>query len=89
MIEKSIYHLTGERISGELIIKYKDKGYIIKRSFGITKKDDSCEILDEITGEVIELEHNNEPGKYFFDINLATFVKTLFISQLGVSGFKR
>ena len=81
---KKYLPLTGERISGELIIDYKGKGYIIKRSFGTTKKEDTCEILDEITGEVIEIEHNNEPGKYFFDINLATFVKTLFISQLGV-----
>ncbi|BCZ44667.1 hypothetical protein psyc5s11_07340 [Clostridium gelidum] len=81
---KKYLPLTGEKISGELIIEYKGKDYIIKRSFGTTKKDDTCVILDEITGEVIEIEHNNEPGKYFFDINLATFVKTLFISQLGV-----
>lgn len=81
---KKYLPLTGEKIQGELIIDYKGKGYIIKRSFGTTKKDDICEILDEITGEVIDVEYNNEPGKYFFDINLATFVKTLFISQLGV-----
>ena len=81
---KKYLPLTGERISGELIVEYKGKDYIIKRSFGTTKKEDTCEILDEITGEVIDIEYNNEPGKYFFDINLATFVKTLFISQLGV-----
>jgi uncharacterized protein YhaN len=81
---KKYLPLTGEKILGELIVDYKGKGYIIKRSFGTTKKDDICEILDEITGEVIDIEYNNEPGKYFFDINLATFVKTLFISQLGV-----
>ena len=50
----------------------------------MTKKEDTCEILDEITGEIIEIENKNEPGKFFFDINLATFMKTLFISQLGV-----
>ena len=81
---KKYLPLTGEKISGELIVDYKGKGYIIKRSFGTTKREDTCEILDEITGEVIEIEHNNEPGKDFFNINLATFVKTLFISQLGV-----
>ena len=81
---KKYLPLTGERISGELIVEYKGKDYIIKRSFGTTKKEDTCEILDEITGEIIDIEYNNEPGKYFFDINLATFVKTLFISQLGV-----
>jgi len=81
---KKYLPLTGERISGELIIDFKGKSYIIKRSFGMSKKEDTCEILDEITGEIVEIEHKNEPGKYFFGINLATFVKTLFISQLGV-----
>lgn len=76
--------LSGERISGELLLESKGKGYIIKRSFGMSKKEDTCEVLDEITGEAVEIEYKNEPGKYFFGINLATFVKTLFISQLGV-----
>lgn len=76
--------LTGNKISGELLVEYNEKVYIIKRSFGMTKKEDTCEILDEITGEIIEIENKNEPGKFFFDINLATFMKTLFISQLGV-----
>lgn len=80
--------LTGEKISGELTIEHNEKGYIIKRSFGMTKKEDTCEILDEITGEIIEIENKNEPGRYFFDINLATFTKTLFISQLGVTVLK-
>lgn len=81
---KKYLPLTGEKISGELIIEHKGKSYIIKRSFGVTKKEDTCEVLDEITGESIEIEYRNEPGRYFFDINLATFVKTLFINQLGV-----
>lgn len=77
--------LSGEKISGELIIEHDGKGYIIKRSFGASKKEDVCEVLDEITGEILEIENKNEPGKFFFNINLATFVKTLFISQLGVT----
>lgn len=81
---KRFLPLTGERISGELIIDFKGKAYIIKRSFGMSKKEDTCEVIDEITGEIVEIEYKNEPGKYFFSINLATFVKTLFISQLGV-----
>lgn len=76
--------LTGEKISGELTVEQNGKVYIIKRSFGNSKKDDTCEILDEITGEITNIEYKNEPGKYFFNINLSTFMKTLFISQLGV-----
>lgn len=81
---KKYLPLSGEKISGELSLEYEGKGYIIKRSFGTTKKEDTCEVLDEITGEIIDIEYKNEPGRYFFNINLATFVKTLFISQLGV-----
>lgn len=81
---KKYMPLTGEKISGELTIEHENKLYIIKRTFGNSKKDDTCEILDEITGENIEIDYKNEPGKAFFNINLATFVKTLFIGQLGV-----
>lgn len=81
---KKYMPLTGEKISGELTVEHENKLYIIKRTFGNSKKDDTCEILDEITGENIEIDYKNEPGKAFFNINLATFVKTLFIGQLGV-----
>lgn len=81
---KKYLPLSGEKISGELSIEHEGKAYIIKRTFGTSKKDDTCEILDEITGENIEFEYKNEPGRYFFNINLATFIKTLFVSQLGV-----
>lgn len=81
---KKYLPLSGEKISGELTVEYNGKGYIIKRTFGITKKEDTCELLDEITGEAIEMEYKNEPGRMFFNINSSTFTKTLFISQLGV-----
>ena len=71
---KKYLPLTGERISGELIVEYKGKDYIIKRSFGTTKKEDTCEILDEITGEVIEIEYNNEPGKYYLLLFISFFI---------------
>lgn len=38
---KRFLPLTGERISGELIIDFKGKAYIIKRSFGMSKKEDT------------------------------------------------
>lgn len=81
---KKYLPLSGEKISGELILENGGKSYIIKRSFGTSKKDDICEVLDEITGENIEINYRNQPGRYFFNINMATFIKTLFISQLGV-----
>lgn len=75
---------TGEIISGELYLEFKNKDYIIRRTFGKSKKEDTSLVIDAITGEEINYISNVEPGKYFFNINRATFINTLFIGQLGV-----
>lgn len=75
----------GSVIRGELILEYNEKKYIIKRTFGTTKKDDTSIILDELTGKELTEIDTNEPGKFFLGINRSTFEKTLFISQLGVA----
>lgn len=75
---------TGESISGELYIEFKNKEYIIRRTFGKSKKEDTSVVIDSITGEEISYISKEEPGKYFFNINRSTFSNTLFIGQLGV-----
>ena len=77
--------VSGEKIRGELYIENEGREYIIKRSFGLTKKEDTCEILDALTGEEINYIGNNEIGRYFLGVNGSTFMRTLFISQLGVA----
>ncbi|MGL5087379.1 MAG: AAA family ATPase, partial [Clostridium sp.] len=76
--------ISGEKIMGELYIESKGLEYIIKRSFGATKKDDSFELLDALTGDEIKNIGSDEVGKFFIGVNGSTFVRTLFISQLGV-----
>ena len=75
---------TGETISGELYLEFKNKDYIIRRTFGKSKKEDTSLVIDAITGEEVNYISKEEPGKYFFNINRATFINTLFIGQLGV-----
>jgi len=75
----------GGTIQGELVIEDQKRKYIIKRSFGATKKDDTSVILDYLTGEEQPLINPEEPGKSFLGINKSTFEKTLFIGQLGVA----
>lgn len=77
--------VDGDKIRGELYITYNNRKYIIRRSFGSTRKEDISEVLDAETGEVIKDIPKDEPGKYFLNVNSATFTKTLFINQLGVS----
>ncbi|WP_195986302.1 AAA family ATPase [Clostridium sp. D53t1_180928_C8] len=76
--------ITGETISGELCVEFRRQEYIIRRTFGKSKKEDTSYIIDAISGEEINYISKEEPGKYFFNINRATFVNTLFIGQLGV-----
>ncbi|MGL4772049.1 MAG: ATP-binding protein [Clostridium sp.] len=76
--------INGEKMAGELIVYHDGREFIIKRSFGKTKKDDKSEILDALTGEEVKEVDKDEPGKYFLGVNSSTFSKTLFISQLGV-----
>lgn len=77
--------VSGEKIRGELYIEDGKREYIIKRSFGATKREDSCEILDALTGEKIDGIGDNEIGRYFLGVNSSTFMRTLFIGQLGVA----
>lgn len=76
--------INGEGISGELIVEKAGIEYVIKRTFGKTKKDDTTVVLNGLTGEEIKDIDKDEPGKTLLGINLSTFSKTLFISQLGV-----
>ena len=75
----------GDNISGELNVIHEDKEYIIRRTFGRTKKEDTSIIINSITGEEVQYINKEETGKYFFNINRSTFINTLFIGQLGVS----
>lgn len=72
-----------EKIRGELFVEFEDKTYIIRRTFGKTKKEDTSVIINSLTGDEISEINLEEPGKYFFNINRSTFIKTLFIGQLG------
>lgn len=77
--------VNGDKIRGELYVSHNGRKYIIRRSFGTTKKEDISEVLDAESGEVVLNIPKDEPGEYFFNVNSSTFVKTLFIGQLGVS----
>ena len=76
---------SGNTMQGEILVEHEGKEYIIKRSFGTTKKEDSSVILYAVSGEEVKSMNNEEPGKSLLGINRATFEKTLFISQLGVA----
>ncbi len=83
-LRKRYLPFSGEKMQGELVVEHNGREYIIKRTFGLTKKDDISYIYDGLTGEEIKDINKDEPGTYFLGVNCNTFIKTLFIPQLGV-----
>lgn len=78
---------SGEVMDGELRVLHNKTEYIIKRRFGISKKEDFLEVLNSLTGEKVNL-NRKEVGEYFLDISEKIFTRTLFINQLGVEVVK-
>lgn len=76
---------SGNLIKGEMIVEHKNEDYILQRTFGLTKKEDTSKILDYLTGDEVNCINSEIPGKDFIGVNRSTFEKTLFIKQLGVS----
>lgn len=74
----------GSAIYGEMKVSNNNREYIIKRKFGVTKKEDTSLVIDALSGEEVKDINKDEIGKSFLGINRSTFEKTLFISQLGV-----
>lgn len=83
-LRKRYLPFSGEKMQGELVLEYNKREYIIQRTFGATKKDDTSNIYDGLTGDEIKEINKDEPGTYFLGVNGNTFIKTLFIPQLGV-----
>lgn len=72
------------RAGGRLTFQ-DEKGieYVIDRSFGATKKEDSTVVYNFNTGQEAFHLDNYQPGKDIFGLGEDAFEKTLFIKQLG------
>jgi DNA repair protein SbcC/Rad50 len=75
---------SGEPASGELYFE-DDKGneYVIKRTFGSTRREDTAAIFHCITGINNAYKDEYSVGRELFGIGEEAFEKTLFIRQLG------
>lgn len=82
---KKYLPLNGEKISGELVLEYNKVEYLIKRTFGRTKKEDTVKVINKISGQELNNTDTYEIGKFFIGVNRSTFEKTLFIGQLAVA----
>ncbi|GKU23359.1 ATP-binding protein [Clostridium folliculivorans] len=76
-------NLNDNKAEGEIYFEYNADNYIIRRTFGSTKKEDTIQTIDCITGEEIPSLNIDNVGKNIFDVNSAAFENTLFIKQLS------
>ncbi|MBK1811385.1 AAA family ATPase [Clostridium sp. YIM B02505] len=76
-------NFNDNKAEGEIHFEYNNDNYIIRRTFGSTKKEDTIQTIDCITGEEIPSLNIDNVGKNIFDVNSAAFENTLFIKQLS------
>lgn len=76
-------NLNDNKAEGEIYFEYNADNYIIRRTFGSTKKEDTIQTIDCITGEEVPFLNIDNVGKSLFDVNSAAFENTLFIKQLS------
>ena len=73
----------GAPMAGSLRLSDGKTVYEIRRSFGATKKGDSCRVVEADTGEVVPIPTGEEPGSVLLGVDEATFCDTLFLSWQG------
>lgn len=70
-------------MGGSLRLRDGSSIYEIQRTFGQTKKSDTCRVTDVLTGEILPVPAGEEPGQVLLGIDEAMFADTLFISWQG------
>ena len=73
----------GTAMSGSLRLRDGGTVYEIRRSFGQTRKGDTCRVVEAETGEIVPIPAGEEPGDVLLGVDEATFADTLFLSWQG------
>ncbi len=72
-----------DKMGGWLNFTHNNCLYRIERSFGKTKRLDTVNLRDNLTGELISVPGKNEIGEWLFGVAEAEFINTVFIRQLA------
>lgn len=71
-----------EKTKGELVVEKNNVEYVIERSFGSTKSQDSSKVVRLFDGELILNVNSDQPGKSFLDIGFEAFHRTMFVKSI-------
>jgi uncharacterized protein YhaN len=72
----------GSRMAAYLVFQHNGLQYRLERSFGKTKANDRCTLMNNVTGKTIDLPSQQEVGPALFNVTLEEFTNTVFIGQL-------
>ena len=72
----------GSRLAANLVFEHQGIRYRLERSFGKTKTSDKCLLMNDITGQAVELPSQQEVGPALFQVTAEEFANTVFIGQL-------
>ena len=81
-LRKKYFPWSGNSASGSIEFFYNNQKYRLDKLFGATNSSDKTEIINLSTSEKFLL-GNKTAGETFFGFSLATFEKSVFISQPG------
>lgn len=72
---------AGGPMKGYIIFEDSGVEYRLERIFEETNQKDQVSLINNISGQKIEIENPAEPGKYFFNMSQESFEKSLFIDS--------
>ncbi len=73
---------NGSRLAANLVFEHAGTRYRLERTFGKTKAADKCVLMNDITGQSIDLPSQQEVGPTLFLVTAEEFSNTVFIGQL-------
>lgn len=82
-LRKKYMPWDGFAMCGELEFTHGERQYRIRKVFKKTVKTDETELYDARTGEKLELGREEEIGRRFFDLDVGSFEKSVYISGFG------
>lgn len=71
-----------EKTKGELLIEKNNVEYLIERSFGVSKSQDTCNVTRVLDGgEIFDLDLD-QPGKMFLGMGFEAFQRTMLVKSI-------
>ncbi|MBK5243188.1 AAA family ATPase [Clostridium sp.] len=82
-LRKKYQPWDGSMMNGAVEFEQGGISYRLQKDIGATPGADKVKLIKMGTGETVSLGKNEEVGKRFFELDLAGFERSVFISQIG------